>query len=479
MKEKISLDIEQFINLPPETQVKIIGLIDDDKTLMSFLSASQSIYSNYVANRNLIFSYRVHSLVTEQKVMNAYKIYLDYKKCQGMKSPYVNDIKENHTPLSYMVFKGFEKAVAIYLNQMESREGLLHKVRHNYNLVHLAILSGNLDMLKLILAQPEAQHLINEADSYLAKPIHFVAKTANQNFLECLVTHPSFDKNSMNAEAQYLYTPLAYYCMYSDKDDVSFVKKMIEYGADKNEMKRINGLPCVIAIQKSKPAVGLYLCQFAKDQLNRSTVNIAIEKGCTEIALFLMTEYKLEPKVECNFVYSLLKRAVDACDCKLMEIAFKFEKPIYDELAKEKSEYILPSLNDYLLTAMESMLSNRAGEKTQAVYSKLLELGFCFTMHDSYENKNIIDVLKKNIANFTWGKEEIYGFAKPIIQDILERFKLTVPIAELADYEKVEKYLIQSAELTRLEYEKAMAEMPDFSNNTEMSHDDQNKCVIC
>ncbi|STX55575.1 Ankyrin repeats (3 copies) [Legionella beliardensis] len=400
-------------------------------------------------------------------------------------SPYVHSSEEGHTLLSYMVYKGYERAVASYLEKMSSREELYHTARHKYNLIHLATLSNNAKMLELILAQPESQQLINQDNSYGNKPIHFAAKSGNTQLLRCLVTYEFFDKTTINAKNQDKYSPLAFYCLKGETDDTLFVKELLQYGAnnDEREEECRNGLPCILALENHKPNVALYLFNFAKEQVKekRFVLDKALRQGYKEIALFLINECQAEIEKVNSPHNSLLRAATLYNDVELLQLIFDLEKSMYENTSKTTSGYSLSTISGYLLGAMEGLLTLPANRHTELTYKKLVELGFDFSMRQNYTNKSIIDFLKENIDYFTRRGQAI-AFAKPIIEDILERFKAQHEFSnedELQKYQQMEQWFMQFINNSQIyEAEEKEANLIASRDEADNMHDKMDSCII-
>lgn len=435
LEEKTIL-FNRFLELPVECQIAIVQAIDDDITLCSFLSVNRDTFCLFQNNKNLIFQTRISNNLTSQPIQMAFAVYRDYFINQKRTAPFIKEVAEGHNTLSYLVFKGYEKAVSAYLKTMSSRDELLYKVRHDYNLVHLAILSKNPKMVDLILAQPESNEQINATNAYRDKAIHFAARTGCRFILKSIVEHVHFDKKSINEKAEHAYSPLANYCKYGDSDDVEFVQNLIRYGArinesefsnsavDSNETWCVNGIPASIAIKNSKPRIAQFLLERIKDDIKKYVVcpnhilGYAIEYGYTDIVRLLANDCRIGIDRTVSFDSSKLSNILHLADIELMQIVFKLESSLYlSHSHQEEGEYIMPKFEDYMLTAMRSLFKISATSKTLAIYNQLIQFGFTISM-TSRDGSNVFHALARSIIPFC-GSKESSVYAQPIINDLL------------------------------------------------------------
>ncbi len=423
-----------FLNLPVESQIAVIQQINDDRTLFRLFAANRYMWSFFKDNINIIFKPRISHL-TDQPV-NPLSLYKGYSPNKNKARLYVQDPEENHTVLSYMVFKGYEKAGSAYLATMANRDEMRHKVRNGYNLLCLAILSCNPAMVDLILAQPEASQLIDEANAYGDKPIHIAARVGNRQILKSLVTHASFNKDYINSRGNYSYCPLTNFCKYCPNDDLDFLQDLIGYAAkvddEPTQYSSFLNDPIFLAIIHNKPKVAMVLLGYKKHDIKRYvsapayTLAQAIKRGYKDIVKLLALDCGVEIEPNCTPLESLLIASLSSFDLELIRIVFQIESRLYTKVARIQYErdgqvFNLPVFADYLLGAMQALISVPAGEETFEIYNLLVEFGLNTSMIWYDGGKNIFHYIATHLVTFLGKTQESIAYAEKIVSDLLHK----------------------------------------------------------
>lgn len=432
-------EFHNFLALPAELQIAIIQQINDDRTLFRLLAANRYMWSLFKGNVNTIFRLRVPHLtdLTNQPVTPLVLQRADaYLQNKDRARPYVEEKEENHTPLSYMIFQGFEKTAAAYLSAMTKREEMRHKARHGYNLLSLAILSCNPAMVDLVLAQQEASQLLDEADAYGDKSIHIATRVGNRQILKSLVSHPSFQREFINSRGNYSYCPLANFCHYHPYDNVDFLQDLISYGAKVDDVaKQYSSFisdPIYLAVAHKKPKVAMFLLGFKKHNINRFVsspyviLGTAIQSGYKDIVKLLALECHVEIERTVDPEKSQLIAAMHFCDLELMRIVFQIESGLYERVPVKKyqcagHEFNLPVFADYLLGAMNVLTHEPTSKETFEMYNLLVEFGFNTSMVWHSGGANVFHYIAPNLPSFIGETEESITFAEKIIDDLLNK----------------------------------------------------------
>lgn len=424
-------ELQLFFSLPTDLQVAIIQRIKDPKSMFGFLFVNKNNLSLFKTHQSTIFQYKIQNVT--HYAANPLRIYKDYIINEKKSSPFVREKEENHTKLSYFVYKGYENAVASYLSHLTLRDELRHKVRHNYNLLHLAILSNNPRLVALLLAQPEARALLQESNAYREKAIHFVSKAGNSKLLDLVTQHTDFLKDDINELGNY-YSPLGYFCKYCKNDDVHFLQKMIVLGARTDEQYCTNGIPFQLAIQNNKPEVAKILLGYIKEDIKNGRISgrfllaDAIKHGFIDIVKILAFECKVSVDRSRDPDYSLLRASIKLENLELINLVFELESDLYPDVSVDYSNYRgqlskSPVLGDYLLGAMAALFERKATQNTFDIYALLIARGFHPGMTGYYSEDNVFHLLAKNITAFIGNSADSKTFAQPIIAALLKHDK--------------------------------------------------------
>lgn len=141
---------------------------------------------------------------------------------------------ENHSPLSFAVYYGWE---VLAKKLIDEGADVMHQARHEMNLMQLAIKSDNPKMVQLILGLDEAKTLAFQKNAWGDNALHFAAELGNLRALEQFFASDIDFISHLNDRGNHRATPIVKACRnrkISDEALVDLLKLLVAKGADIN-----------------------------------------------------------------------------------------------------------------------------------------------------------------------------------------------------------------------------------------------------